>query len=259
MQEMLFYQAIYQDKSVFRIWKKLENGCYIGTLGYSPENAEVLMKLLKSFEEQYGEEIDLKAAKEELELYQKRGKLFIYFDENMKPVSMNGTIYDEGNISVDFVKNNGNNPHSLYFYGLSTLHEFRGKGACTELVKFAIKYAYFNNFDLVYARTDLANSNSEHIMQKAGLEICTIGDKIIAEKVDVTDVIWDYRLHMWLPLKTDLELLPKKDAYYANIDTREIEELNEEDAFGGAKRNIDYIDIDSNGLELAFSLARVLK
>ena len=51
-----------------------------------------------SFAEHYGEDIDYDAAKEELKLYENCGKLFIYFDENMKPVSMNGCIYNMNNL-----------------------------------------------------------------------------------------------------------------------------------------------------------------
>ena len=223
MQEQQVYQEIYYDKSLLKIWKKLNNGCFIGTLGYSLENAKTLMILLKSFEEQYGEIIDIEAAKEELALYQERGKLFIYFNQDMIPVSMNGIIYDEDNVSVDFKKADGTIPKILYFYGLSTVPTFRGNGACSELVNFAIKYAMFNNFDLVYARTDLKNSNSEHIMQKAGLKICQYDGMIIAEWVKVTETQGDYRLHLWLPLKEGLDLLPKGDARFADFNTREIQ------------------------------------
>ena len=216
------FNEIYLNDDEIQIWEELDNGCYIGTLGYSIENIYVLQSLLQSFAEQYGEEIDYDAAKEELNLYQDRGKLFIYFDQNMKPVSMNGCIYNEDNISVDFKSDNKSNPSSLYFYGLSTLHEFRGRGACTELVKYASLYAYYNNFDFVYARTDLKDSNSESIMKKAGLEICTFDDQIIAEWVDVTDTKGDYRLHMWMPLSKGLYTKPKKDAYLADLNTREI-------------------------------------
>lgn len=220
----LFYQTIKEDKSPIKIWKKLENGCSIGTIQYSEENVEILEKLLQSFSEQYGEVIDRDAAKEELMLYQNKGKCFIYFNEENIPISMNGVIYNEDNISVDFIKRNGEEPKSLYFYGLSTLKEYRGKGACRELIKFAIQYAYYNHFDLVYARTDLINSNSEWIMAKAGLEICTYDDKIIAEWVDVTENKGDYRLHMWLPFHDNIICFPKEKAIYADKETREIQE-----------------------------------
>ena len=49
----------------------------------------------------------------------------------------------------------------MYFYGLSTLKHYRGKGACTHLIQFAVDYAKSLGFDYVYARTDLINSNSE--------------------------------------------------------------------------------------------------
>ena len=63
------FKQIMLDESEFQVWEQLENGCSIATMGYSESNIMVLLKLLKSFEEQYGEEIDLEAAKEELELY----------------------------------------------------------------------------------------------------------------------------------------------------------------------------------------------
>lgn len=224
MEEKLFYQSIYYDNSEFKIWKKLDNGCCIGTLGYSMKNAEILMWLLKSFEEQYGEIIDFDAAKEELAIYQKRGKLFVYFNQDMKPISMNGTTYDEDNVSVSFKSQDNRTPKNIYFYGLSTLSGYRGHGACSELIKFAIDYAKYNDFDLVYARTDLINSNSEHIMQKAGLRICEIDNLIITEWVDVTDTKGDYRLHLWLPLKEGLSLEPKQDAYFTDPSTRAVME-----------------------------------
>ena len=71
------FNKILNNKDELKIWEKLDNGCYIGTLGYSPRNIKILLKLLKSFEEQYGEVIDYEAARKELELYEKHGKLFI--------------------------------------------------------------------------------------------------------------------------------------------------------------------------------------
>lgn len=219
-----FYQTIKEDKSPIKIWKKLNNGCSIGTIQYSEENVTILENLLQSFSEQYGEVIDRDAAREELLLYQNKGKCFIYFNEDNIPISMNGVIYNEDNVSVDFIKKNGEAPNSLYFYGLSTLKEHRGKGACRELIKFAIQYAYYNHFDLVYARTDLINSNSEWIMAKAGLDICTYEGKIIAEWVDVTENKGDYRLHMWLPFHNNIVCFPKDKAIYADRKTRQIED-----------------------------------
>ena len=64
------FQKIFKDNSEFRIWKKLDNGCYIGTLGYSEKNIKILQSLLMSFSEHYGEVIDYEAAKEELKLYE---------------------------------------------------------------------------------------------------------------------------------------------------------------------------------------------
>lgn len=222
------FSEIYENNDAIKIWEKLDNGCYIGTLGYTEENIEILLKLLKSFEEQYGEEIDYQAAKEELQLYQDCGKLFIYFDQNMQPVSMNGCIYNYENETVDFISNKGQ-PTSLYFYGLSTVPEFRGKGACRSLINYAIDFAKYNDFDLVYARTDLVDSNSEWIMANAGMEICKFDDKIIAEWVDVTDDKGDFRLHMWMPLQEGLNILPKGKVFFANDDdTRMIEGITDQ-------------------------------
>ena len=58
------YKEILKDNSKFKIWEKLDNGCYIGTLGYSEENILILQNLLMSFAEHYGEDIDYEAAKE---------------------------------------------------------------------------------------------------------------------------------------------------------------------------------------------------
>ena len=207
MNKKEFYNEIFNDKHEFKIWKKLDNGCYIATMNYSDRSAYVLMSLLKSFEEQYGEEITYESACEELKLYNDNGKLFLYLDEHLRPVSMNGCTYNEENVSVDFKSSDARTPSNLYFYGLSTLKEYRGKGACSELVSFAIEYAYYNNFDLVYARTDLTNSNSEGI---------------IAEWVDVTDTKGDYRLHLWLPLKDDLYIEAKEGSVIANKNTRKV-------------------------------------
>lgn len=211
------FNEILKNKEQIKIWEKLDNGCYIGTMGYSEENIAILLKLLQSFAEQYGEVIDYEAAKEELMLYEKEGKLFIYFDQDMNPVSMNGCIYNYENATVDF---KGDKPLSnLYFYGLSTIPSYRGKGACGILINYALQFAYYNDFDLVYARTDLVNSNSEWIMAHAGLEVCKYEDKIIAEWVDVTEDKGDYRLHMWLPLKEGISIMPTGQAYYAFDDT----------------------------------------
>lgn len=218
--------SIFNDNSELAIWEKLDNGCYIGTMGYSEENIYKLLTLLKSFEEQYGEQIDYEAAKEELMLYQKHGKLFIYFDENLNPVSMNGCIYNYDNETVEFLGVNKKTTN-LYFYGLSTIPEYRGKGACRHLIDYAIEFAKYNNFDLVYARTDLVNSNSEWLMAKAGMEICKYNNDIIAEWVDVTETEGDYRLHMWKPLQPGIILFPKDKAYYAKDDsTRNIKDTN---------------------------------
>lgn len=211
---------IFNNNDEIKIWEQLPNGCFIGTMSYSENNILILLELLKSFEEQYGEVIDYEAAKEELMLYQTSGKLFIYFDENMKPVSMNGCIYNYDNDTVDFMSTTKSKLKSLYFYGLSTIPNFRGKGACNALVKYALAFAFYNGFDFVYARTDLINSNSEGIMRRAGMEICKFANKIIAEWVDVTDTTGDYRLHLWLPLHDDILLIPKKDALFANDDDK---------------------------------------
>lgn len=222
LEKILFYNMILLDKSEVRIWKKLNNGCYIGTMGYSEDNAKVLYILLKSFEEQYGEVITLDSAREELELYQNNGKLFIYFDEDMKPVSMCGITYNEDNVSVDFLAEDNRKLSSVYFYGLSTVHDYRGKGACRNLIGFVIEYAKYNEFDFIYARTDLINSNSEWIMEQSGMQVCMEDSKIIVEWVNVTDEKGDYRLHLWLPLKGDLYLESKEDALFADSDTREL-------------------------------------
>ena len=216
------FNEILKDDSECKIWEKLDNGCYIGTLGYSEANISILQNLLMSFAEHYGEDIDYDAAKEELKLYEDCGKLFIYFDENMKPVSMNGCIYNMNNDTVDFISNNGKELNSLYFYGLSTLPEYRGKGACHVLVNYAIQFAKENGFDFVYARTDLKDSMSEYIMQCGGLEICKVDDKIIAEWVDVTDDKGDYRLHMYMPLNDNVSIDAKGDFYLADSNTREV-------------------------------------
>lgn len=214
------FEKIYADHSELQIWKKLDNGCYIGTLGYSERNIYILMELLKSFEEQYKEEIDYEAAKEELMLYQTKGKLFVYFNQDGIPISMNGCIYNYDNATVHFKSIQGKPLNSIYFYGLSTLKEFRGQGACHELIKFAISYAKSLEFDYVYARTDLINSNSEWIMAKAGLEICLEDNLIIAEWVPVSESIGDYRLHMWKPLTNGLYLESKRDAVFARNDEK---------------------------------------
>ncbi len=217
-----YFRKIKEDYSPIRIWKRLPNGCSIGTIQYSEDNVTILEELLQSFSEQYGEVIDRDAAREELLLYQNHGKCFIYFNEDGKPISMNGVIYNEDNVSVDFMKKDGTTPSNLYFYGLSTLKEHRGKGACHELIKFAIQFAFYNHFDLVYARTDLIDSNSEWIMANAGLEVCTFDDQIIAEWVDVTENQGDYRLHMWLPFRNDVICFPKDKAIFADSNTRQI-------------------------------------
>ncbi len=216
------FREILNDKSDCKIWEKLDNGCFIGTLGYTDENISILQSLLMSFAEHYGEDIDYDAAKEELKLYEECGKLFIYFDENMKPISMNGCIYNMNNDTVDFISNNGKELKSLYFYGLSTLPEYRGKGACHVLVNYAIQFAKENGFDFVYARTDLKDSMSEYIMQCGGLEICKDQDMIIAEWVDVTDDKGDYRLHMYMPLNDNVLIAPKGNFFLADSKTREV-------------------------------------
>ena len=212
------FKQIMLDESEFQVWEQLENGCSIATMGYSESNIMVLLKLLKSFEEQYGEEIDLEAAKEELELYQTNGKLFIYLDENGIPVSMNGCIYNYDNDTVEFTKD-GKQATSLYFYGLSTVPQYRGKGACSALVKYSIDFAKYNGFDIVYARTDLKGSNSEGIMRKHGMELCLDNNMIIAEWVQVTEDKGDPRLHMWKPLVAGVELSPKGEFIYASNDS----------------------------------------
>ncbi len=211
------FKQMMLDDSEFKIWETLENGCSIATMGYSESNVFILLNLLKSFEEQYGEEIDFKAAKEELELYQDSGKLFIYLDEKGIPVSMNGCIYNYDNDTVEFTKN-GAKATSLYFYGLSTVPEYRGKGACSTLVEYSMDFAKYNGFDIVYARTDLKESNSEGIMKKHGMEVCLDDDMIIAEWVKVTDDKGDLRLHMWMPLTEGVELSPKGEFIYATND-----------------------------------------
>lgn len=212
-----YYQEIYDNNDAIKIWKKTEDGCYIGTLGYTEENIKILLKLLKSFEEQYNEVIDYEAAKEELELYQREGKLFIYFDQNMNPVSMNGCIYNYENDTVDFVNEDNKPMDSLYFYGLSTVPEYRGKGACRKLIDFALEFAKYNGMNYAYARTDLENSNSEWIMGKSGMEICKEEDMVISEWVKVkeeevngeTKEIGDWRLHMWIPFEEGISVEAK--------------------------------------------------
>jgi len=217
--EKELFQQILNNKEEKHIWKKLDNGCSIGTLRYSPENVQILYTLLKSFEEQYGEVIDFKAAVEELMLYQEKGILFIYFNEYDKPVAMNGCVFNYLNETVEF-KSNTNEPlKSIYFYGLSTIPSYRGKGACRALINFAIDFARHNEFDFVYARTDLIDSKSEWIMEKAGLEVCTYENLIITEWVQVTDIKGDYRLHLWKPLRPGLFLAPIGNAYFATNDT----------------------------------------
>lgn len=208
-------KQIYLSNPPFQICEVLNNGCSIGTLGFDEINIIPLMKLLQSFAEQYGEIIDYEAAKEELELYQNEGKLFILFDQDMIPRAMNGCIYNYDNATVDFVKGDGSTPTNMYFYGLSTEKEYRGRGYGKILLDYSIEFAKENNFDLVYARTDLNFSNSEGILTKSGLEICTYNDEIIGEWVQVTDEYGDARLHMWKPLSDDIKLLPKDEAILA--------------------------------------------
>lgn len=210
------YKEIYEDSSEFKIWVKLNNGCYIGTMNYSEKNIIILQKLLMSFAEQYGEEIDYEAAKDELKLYSDLGKLFIYLDENLNPVSMNGCIYDYDNETIQFISNKKENLHSLYFYGLSTLKHYRGKGACGHLIEFAIEYAKNIGLDYVYARTDLNGSKSEKLMKKAGLKLCKHNNLIIAEWVDVTESKGDYRLHLYLPLDESVTIQPKGEFFLAS-------------------------------------------
>ena len=220
------FQQIKEDHSAFKIWEHLDNGCAIATMGYSEENIPYLLTLLKSFDEQYGEENNYETAAAELALYEKKGKLFTYLDENGTPVSMNGCTYNEENDSVEFFSTDGSTPSNLYFYGLSTVPEYRGKGACTRLIHYAINFAKGNNyakansFDYVYARTDLINSNSEWLMAQAGMEVCKEDGYIIAEPVDVTKTQRDNRLHMWLPLREGIGLMAKENALFAE-DTEE--------------------------------------
>lgn len=200
------YKDILLNTDEIKIWKQLDNGCFIGTMNYSEENVLILKELLTSFEEQYGEEISLEDAANELKLYNDEGKLFIYFDESMKPISMNGCIYNYHNSSFDFESDK--ELKNLYFYGLSTLPEYRGKGACSALVNFAMEFAKYNEFDLVYARTDLVGSKSEKILEKSGMEICKINNNTIVEWVDVTDIKGDYRKYLWLCLKDNIKIKP---------------------------------------------------
>ena len=45
MNKKEFYNEIFNDKHEFKIWKKLDNGCYIATMNYSDRSAYVLMSL----------------------------------------------------------------------------------------------------------------------------------------------------------------------------------------------------------------------
>lgn len=213
------FNKILESNEEFKIWEKLDNGCYIGTIGFSEKNVLILYELLKSFEEQYGEVIDYEAAYNELKLYDESGKLFIYFDHNMRPVSMNGCVFNYPNETVLFL---GDKSHlsSVYFYGLSTIPEYRGKGACRTLINYAIDFAFYNNFDYVYARTDLINSNSEWLMERAGMEVCLHDNLIIAEWVPVVEEKGDFRLHLWKPLKPGLFIQPKGNAFFATNDSK---------------------------------------
>lgn len=200
------FRDVLLNTDEIKIWEQLDNGCFIGTMTYSKDNVLILKELLTSFEEQYGEEISLEDASDELKLYNDQGKLFIYFDKNMKPISMNGCIYNYHNSSFDFESDKELN--SLYFYGLSTLKRHRGKGACSALVNFAMEFAKYNGFDLVYARTDLVGSKSEKILEASGMEVCKINNKTIVEWVDVTETKGDYRKYLWLGLKDNISIKP---------------------------------------------------
>ena len=216
-----FYNEILQDNSNFKVWKKLDNGCFIGTLGYSEENIYYLENLLKSFSKEYGEVINYDVAKEELELYSKCGKLFVYLDNKLKPVSMNGIIYNHQAKSIEFFKADDEDVKSIYFYGLSTLEEYRGKGACSKLINFAIEYAYYNNFDVVYARCSLDNSKSEKIMLKNNMIPCCYDKNIICENVDVEGSITS-RYHLYLPLKKGIGIMPKDEYQFATYDDKKL-------------------------------------
>lgn len=217
-----FYKQIYNDNSPeIKVWKTLPNGCKIATMGYSEENIPILMTLLQSFAEQYGEIQNYETAKAELKVYRDKGKLFVLINPEGKVVSMNGTTYNEQNASVDFVAKDGRNLNSLYFYGLSTLKEERRKGYNETLIAFVNRYAYYAGFDLVYARTDLNGSNSEKIMENQGLHVCKYNGKIIAEKVQVTEEKSDERLHLvrFFPNKNrefDIISVPKDGAFLAS-------------------------------------------
>ena len=78
-----WYKDVLLNTDEIKIWEQLDNGCFIGTMTYSKDNVLVLKELLTSFEEQYGEEINLEDAAKELKLYTDEGKLFIYFDKNI--------------------------------------------------------------------------------------------------------------------------------------------------------------------------------
>ncbi len=216
------FQEIKDDHSEERTWAVLDKGYLIKTLSFSEKNVQILQELLQSFTEHYGEIIGEKEAREELALYHNKGKLFVYCLPDGKVISMNGCVYDEDNETVDFLSADDRPLHSIYFYGLSTLPDHRGHGACRNLVKFAIEYARSLGYDYVYARTDLKGSMSESIMHKEGLNVCTIDDSIIVEPVQVTPELSDNRLHMWLPLKQDLYIMPKGDPLYANNDSERL-------------------------------------
>lgn len=105
-----------------------------------------------------------------------------------------------------------------------TEYEFNNKKclALSNTTSKDVDLLFCTHIDVVYARTDLVNSNSEWIMQRAGMQICEDPEGIITEWVDVADGVGDYRLHLWLPLKEELYLERKPAALNADSKTRKI-------------------------------------
>ena len=77
--------------------------------------------LLFKISRDLSENSEYEAAKDELKLYSDLGKLFIYLDENLNPVSMNGCIYDYENETIQFISNKKENLHSLYLFNLLSI------------------------------------------------------------------------------------------------------------------------------------------
>lgn len=182
--------------------QKLENGCTIKPI----LDFDCFSDIINVFSEPpFSEPLTLEDKLNEFKGYIKNGLALGYFSPEGDIMGFAGIMKEVEDEHQEYFHEDVLKLNPLYIYGLATKKEYRGKGACSNLVETVINMSKDLNFDYIYMRISAVGSMSEGLCRDRNFtDLLCNGKKIIQsvefERNDPTLPNVDERSFLVLPI-----------------------------------------------------------